>query len=50
MARSTGVFAGFSWVLLLMAGSVWWTALLGDRCRLLSAGARARARQNGLKK
>jgi len=43
VARSTGVFAGFSWVLLLMAGSVWWTALLGDRCRLLSAGARSRA-------
>lgn len=43
IARSTDVFGGFSWVMLLMGGSVWWTALLEDRCRLIGGNGRSRS-------
>lgn len=43
IARSKAAFDGFSWVMLLMGGSVWWTALLDDRCRLIGGGAASRS-------
>lgn len=43
IARSTDVFGGFSWVMLLMGGSVWWTALLEDRCRLIGGKSGSRS-------
>ena len=39
IAVSSGPFDGFDWVMLLMGGSVWWTALLDDRCRLVGGRA-----------
>lgn len=43
IARSSAPFDGFSWVMLLLDGSVFWTALLDDRCRLIGGGAASRS-------
>ena len=36
IARSKASFEGFDWVMILLNGSVYWTALLSDRCRLVT--------------
>ena len=47
IARSSASFDGFDWVLLLLDGKIFWTALLSDRCRLVTVGLRnARTSQN----